>query len=195
MAETTPIRISNKIKEFARDIDPSQEPIYLPVKPTPRSRPGMCFASVRDHASEHGGDIQHGWMIWEEPGKHLNAEFHAVWISPNDGLIDITKTVDGEETILFLPDTKRVYKNSPVENRRMLLLNNDITRAWDRREHQRQLLNRKYFRHGRIDEIAVARELAAWDVEESESRARSKPGRNQPCVCGSGKKFKKCCGK
>ena len=26
-------------------------------------------------------------------------------------------------------------------------------------------------------------------------RAESKTGRNEPCPCGSGKKFKKCCGK
>jgi uncharacterized protein YchJ len=26
------------------------------------------------------------------------------------------------------------------------------------------------------------------------SRALPKTGRNEPCTCGSGKKFKKCCG-
>ncbi len=26
-------------------------------------------------------------------------------------------------------------------------------------------------------------------------KASDKPGRNDPCVCGSGKKYKKCCGK
>ncbi|MBF0519283.1 MAG: SEC-C domain-containing protein, partial [Nitrospirae bacterium] len=26
-------------------------------------------------------------------------------------------------------------------------------------------------------------------------RKNKKPGRNEPCSCGSGKKYKKCCGK
>ncbi|WP_308772401.1 SEC-C metal-binding domain-containing protein, partial [uncultured Bilophila sp.] len=28
----------------------------------------------------------------------------------------------------------------------------------------------------------------------SKSRDENKPGRNDPCPCGSGKKYKKCCG-
>ena len=27
------------------------------------------------------------------------------------------------------------------------------------------------------------------------AKANDKPGRNDPCPCGSGKKYKKCCGK
>jgi len=41
-----------------------------------------------------------------------------------------------------------------------------------------------------------------WFYEEGETpettpftRATPKVGRNEPCICGSGKKFKKCCGK
>ncbi len=29
---------------------------------------------------------------------------------------------------------------------------------------------------------------------ETVKRAAAAPGRNDPCACGSGKKFKKCCG-
>ncbi|MBU0964941.1 MAG: SEC-C domain-containing protein [Proteobacteria bacterium] len=32
------------------------------------------------------------------------------------------------------------------------------------------------------------------DVRESVDKATNKPGRNSPCPCGSGRKFKKCCG-
>jgi uncharacterized protein YecA (UPF0149 family) len=37
----------------------------------------------------------------------------------------------------------------------------------------------------------------ASDMEEAEgtvAAATAKAGRNDPCPCGSGKKFKKCCG-
>ncbi|TAM83683.1 MAG: hypothetical protein EPN47_04920 [Acidobacteria bacterium] len=32
-------------------------------------------------------------------------------------------------------------------------------------------------------------------VQEPYRRSQPKIGRNQPCPCGSGKKFKKCCGR
>lgn len=35
----------------------------------------------------------------------------------------------------------------------------------------------------------------AVDVTPAAKKADSKPGRNDPCPCGSGKKFKQCCGK
>ena len=31
------------------------------------------------------------------------------------------------------------------------------------------------------------------DAEEAKRRGQKKVGRNDPCVCGSGKKYKKCC--
>ncbi|MGA8185373.1 MAG: SEC-C metal-binding domain-containing protein [Terriglobia bacterium] len=31
-------------------------------------------------------------------------------------------------------------------------------------------------------------------TQEAEASARKQPGRNDPCPCGSGKKYKKCCG-
>jgi uncharacterized protein len=34
----------------------------------------------------------------------------------------------------------------------------------------------------------------AIDEREVSQRLRTKVGRNEPCPCGSGKKFKKCCG-
>ncbi len=33
------------------------------------------------------------------------------------------------------------------------------------------------------------------DAPVERAKATSMPGRNDPCSCGSGKKYKKCCGK
>jgi preprotein translocase subunit SecA len=33
------------------------------------------------------------------------------------------------------------------------------------------------------------------DVPVEQAQAEDTPGRNDPCPCGSGKKYKKCCGK
>ena len=37
--------------------------------------------------------------------------------------------------------------------------------------------------------------VSNWFKRESVRRQADKVGRNDPCPCGSGKKYKKCCGK
>lgn len=37
--------------------------------------------------------------------------------------------------------------------------------------------------------------LDGEQVESTQRRAMKMPGRNDPCYCGSGRKFKKCCGR
>jgi len=39
------------------------------------------------------------------------------------------------------------------------------------------------------------RPLPSVPSGEGSSRTKSRVGRNDPCPCGSGKKYKKCCGK
>ena len=41
---------------------------------------------------------------------------------------------------------------------------------------------------------SIHRVLAEHDAEESEPTRTAKVGRNDPCPCGSGKKYKRCCG-
>ena len=41
---------------------------------------------------------------------------------------------------------------------------------------------------------SIAEVLAEHDAETPESLQRVKVGRNEPCPCGSGKKYKRCCG-
>jgi uncharacterized protein len=45
----------------------------------------------------------------------------------------------------------------------------------------------RYFREGRRHHVATTFNSEPWS-------AASKVGRNEPCPCGSGKKYKKCCG-
>lgn len=49
------------------------------------------------------------------------------------------------------------------------------------------------WRHGRLREMyAHARKTAGF--VPAPAHAAAKPGRNDPCFCGSGKKYKRCCG-
>jgi len=53
-------------------------------------------------------------------------------------------------------------------------------------------LREKHFRNDAYDASAVDAELRDW--LGSMTVTKKKVGRNDPCVCGSGLKYKKCCG-
>ena len=41
----------------------------------------------------------------------------------------------------------------------------------------------------------IPRDLKQSLISETDKAKQPKPGRNDPCLCGSGKKYKKCCGR
>ncbi|MFM8331310.1 MAG: YchJ family protein [Candidatus Methylumidiphilus sp.] len=55
-----------------------------------------------------------------------------------------------------------------------------------------------YRQHGKIQQLRehsrFTREAGAWRYLDGDILPTTPPGRNDPCPCGSGKKFKKCCG-
>src|SRR3954468_9791077 len=108
--DTTPGSITPAIREFCRQIDPNREPLFVPVRPAPGAASGNPFALLKDHASRHGGGVQYGWTITEQPGWYLEAEFHAVWVAPTGELIDIIPRREGESRLLFLPDSGRTFQ-------------------------------------------------------------------------------------
>ncbi len=192
---TTPKIISNDIKAFCADIDSAQASLYVPVRPAPEAEINSCFGSVVDHANRHGGSIQYGWIIWEEPSQLvLEAEFHAVWVLPSGDLVDITPKADGELNILFLPDTNLVYTGQLVENRRKLLVISDLTLRWLWLGHKKHLFKERYFRNGQVDMVAALKDKDQWDQVESNAEVITF-GRNSYCPCGSGKRLRLCCGR
>jgi hypothetical protein len=191
--QTTPTTISDAIIAFCRDIDSTQKPVYVSVKPVSGAVLNECFSSVRDYINQHYGGIKFGWIIWELPGIFLEAEFHAVWISPSHELVDITPKADNENAILFLPDSKRAYEDRLIENLRKPLIVNADTLRWLRDGHALFLIKQKHFRNGKVDVIAAQKEFEEW-ANLPGNADPPKIGRNDRCLCGSGKKFKHCCG-
>ncbi|MBS3948723.1 MAG: preprotein translocase subunit SecA [Dethiobacter sp.] len=60
----------------------------------------------------------------------------------------------------------------------------------------RELLHRRIMVEPRRQTVAVVDEMPRSSRTAADGAARSaKVGRNEPCSCGSGKKYKKCCGK
>ncbi len=192
---TTPKTVSEAIKVFCADIDSAQPPIYVPVRPDPTAAINSCFGSVSNFVSRGGGSIQYGWIIWAGSKQlFLEAEFHAVWVSPFYEMIDITPKIDGEVNILFLPDMKRVYKGQLIENKRKLLVINDATLRWLWLGHHRHLFKERHFKNGQVDMEAALRDKDQWDQWESQAEALTF-SRNCYCPCGSGKRLKSCCGR
>ena len=65
----------------------------------------------------------------------------------------------------------------------------------------REVLEDLKWRYGKIKEIGrrslpIGKRLDADAPPAREPRlSEGRPGRNDPCPCGSGKKYKKCCGR
>jgi hypothetical protein len=101
--ETTPTLIGPEIIDLCASLD-TDPPVFVPVCDDPHGLYGFCNVGVLEKIKADGGTIRFGWNIWEYPGVYLNAEFHAVWVSPAGELIDITPKPDGETRIVFASD-------------------------------------------------------------------------------------------
>ena len=115
--ETTPTSVTEEIRVFCESIAPSQEPVYVPVRPVPGAKERHCHPNVERHARQKGGTQVFGWTIWQSQIL-FDAEFHCNWMSADGDLIDITPKADKEKRILFLPDPNTVWTGTPVPNRR-----------------------------------------------------------------------------
>jgi hypothetical protein len=76
----------------------------------------------------------------------------------------------------------------------------DFDTVLAKRHHQLRYLYRLFLqRHPTAKRAAVSDPAGDADLVDEPAappaRATPKPGRNDPCPCGSGKKYKKCCGK
>ncbi|WP_445193900.1 SEC-C metal-binding domain-containing protein [Sphingomonas sp. Tas61C01] len=43
--------------------------------------------------------------------------------------------------------------------------------------------------------LATKQTISEFPRATANLKARARVGRNEPCVCGSGRKYKKCCGR
>jgi hypothetical protein len=211
---TTPKAITPEILELCKKLDDTQTPVFVPVRPVAGAIVDECYHNVRGHVEKRGGSIQHGWIIWEHPEVIIEGTFHACWKDLSGQFVDITPKRDRETEILFLPDSTRVYKNEPVDNVRLILTKNPTLVAQFKRQERLNQLRAKHNYGGQIasiptNELAEALSGASTAeiiklvgmetyqslVADGDLRRPSKVGRNNPCPCRSGIKYKKCCGK
>ena len=191
ISSTTPNEIAQKILDFCAEIEPTNRPFFVSVRPVTDVRFNYCLTDVPLHSPKWGGNTQFGWIIWECPNVFLEAEFHACWLNPDNELIDITPKPDNEAQILFLPDSYRIYEHKAIPNRRKALIDNEFTRLWLKCENKKDEIRAKHFKNDEVDSVAAAAEFEKWLALLGQGK--QKIGRNDPCPCGSGLKYKKCC--
>jgi hypothetical protein len=101
------------------------------------------------------------------------------------------------EAVQLFPELRRAYADGLIEPQFMNSSELDEVEAAPRGS----ILDETRERHPPIDDVVQA--TAWWGrlkdapgsaVPAEPYRAPAKVGRNEPCSCGSGKKFKKCCG-
>lgn len=107
---TTPTEITAAIAGFCKSVEPSETPIFVPVRPQRGCQHAECVLNLALWIPKHGGKEQQGWTIWYIHNTYVEGEYHSIWIDPQGNPIDITPKRDGETSILFLPSHKRVYK-------------------------------------------------------------------------------------
>lgn len=113
----TPKNITSEMIDLCRSIDPTQEPLYVPVVAPRESILCDCFNNTDLKIQRSGGGKQHGWIIWEWPDVFIEAEFHSVWVSPEGSFVDVTPHENGAGYIFFLPDSLRIWNKSPIQSR------------------------------------------------------------------------------
>jgi hypothetical protein len=100
---------------------------YIFCTPNDRLSDGDCFPCIDQRVASMGGEAVLGWAIWERPKVFIEAEFHAVWKSPEGVLHDIVPRRLPVQRILFLRDPHRRYNGVQVNNfRRALTHNKDV---------------------------------------------------------------------
>ena len=156
--------------------------------------------------------------VWAEVPRDAILDYFA-WLA-REGLERQTGYVWGAlaaesadiEALAVFPDLRRAYDEGFIDPQVIGRSELDEVEASPRREH----LERMEDRHPPIDDVAEATSwwarfgklasspraeqlAAAGDVDDNPPaepyRASVKVGRNEPCPCGSGKKYKKCCGR
>jgi len=109
LATITPKGITQFILNLCNEINPQSKPIYIPVRPTKGAQVNECFGNVKAKVKRDNGFLQYGWGIWEWKNVLIEAEFHAVWKSPEGKLICVTPNPYKESKMLFLSDDTMEY--------------------------------------------------------------------------------------
>lgn len=126
-----PVGDSPEVRSFCQELVPGGIPFLVSVNPPQAAKSDECVENVMSVVEVNEGSIEYGWMLWERPRVLLEAEFHAVWVRPAGGRVDVTpKVLPGITKIVFLPDPNLVYEGRQIDNRRVPLTDDPLVRHY-----------------------------------------------------------------
>jgi hypothetical protein len=162
------------VMTFARQVVGCDDvtPFYVECFPLNGGPHNECFALVESYITIHGGEMIVGWAIWERPKVFIEAEFHAIWRSPDGRFVDIVPRQLPIQRILFIHDARRRYSGVQIDNKRKPLNNDkDVKRFLELHALRFRLLNEGKLKHyhGWLDPtpqmLAVDKEAAAIELK------------------------------
>jgi hypothetical protein len=198
MDTRTPPEITKYITRLIAKVGPGQLPVYLTVEPDEDAKVNECFPNVQAKIARSGGTMLCGWQLWEWPSVLVEAEFHAIWVSPDGVLNEITPKQDGERTILFVPIPSLTYKGMAKDNVRIPIRDDLLVHHFIRVSEEIFKVMNQGERAGKYGYVHIpAREI------EPLLNAKAFLGQSiltglrdhDPCLCGSGRKYKRCHGR
>ncbi|MCK9396887.1 MAG: hypothetical protein M0Q44_15000 [Methylobacter sp.] len=198
MIPKVPAPEDQDVSKLIEAIGIDAQPIYVAVKPDSRALINECFPNVAEKIKSEGGSQIVGWQIWKTQNL-IEAEFHAVWRSDNNELLDITPKPVPFSEILFLEDKGRVYSRSQVDNIRINISGNSLV---DDLISVCEMLFKIENKGSRAYEYQLAlsgEELKIWEILQEMKKGLSlmlSQGltKHQGCFCGRDK-YRKCHGK
>lgn len=192
---STPKEITKHIRQLIAKVAPGRDAKYLAVRPQDGAKVNECFPNVEAKISHAGGRMLCGWQIWEWPYVLVEAEFHAVWVSPEGELVEITPKQHGEETILFVPDPALTYAGLAKDNVRVAVRDDLLVHHFIRVSEEIVKVMNRGDRAGQYGYVSVPahefeplRNAQAFLVHSISTGLRD----HSPCLCGSGRKYKQC---
>lgn len=195
---TTPSAINRHVRQLIDKLVHNGRAQYVEVSPEPDAQINECFPNVATKIARDGGRMLCGWQVWEWPHVMVEAEFHAVWRSPEGGMTDITPKSQGEKRILFVSDPRRAYEGTVVDNVRhairddllvhhLIKVSEAITRVMNRGARATEYGYVSVPEH-EIGPLVTARDLIGTSLILGRRD-------HDPCMCGSGSKYKRCHGR
>jgi hypothetical protein len=107
----SPKKVSQAVKSIAQQLGINEDDARLLKFQRPNEfNPELnnCFFNVWVKMKFSGGGKQYGWLIAQDSrNEFIEAQFHAVWIDQNGGLVDVTPRPDTEKRVMFIPDHVR----------------------------------------------------------------------------------------
>jgi len=198
--QRVPEKIDHRIASLVEEIGVSEKPLYIDVTPEPYAEVKECFSAVNRKVSRDGGNCQLGWQVWQIPDIMIEAEFHAVWKSPQGTLVDITPKSKPISRILFIPDCNSNYDGAQRNNIRLNVSGNRLVDDFIRTSNAiHNLMNkgqRAYQRECDLsDDEALTYQLLMNIKDMILKMAVAGKNINTLCICGSGKKYQFCHGR